>query len=97
MSSIQKIDLVKFYKENPENVVAMVGDGANDCGALLCPDTGIAISSNSNSIDITAHFYCSRRDLSSVLLIIKYGRICFENSIIVLKFILIYGWLQIPS
>jgi magnesium-transporting ATPase (P-type) len=94
MTAIQKIDLVKFYKENTDNVVAMVGDGSNDCGALLCSDSGIAISANDSSVNITAHFYCYKSDLSSVEIIIKLGRASFENTIIMLKFILIYAWLQ---
>jgi cation-transporting ATPase 13A2 len=96
MSPTNKMDLVKFYKRKSSNVVAMCGDGANDCAALLFADTGIALS-HSKSNNITAHYYCYKDSISAVETIIKYGRACFENSIIMFKYMILYAFIQITS
>jgi cation-transporting ATPase 13A3/4/5 len=93
MQPNNKVELVNFFKENKENIVAMCGDGANDCGALLCADIGISIS-HKKSTNITAHFYSEDDSISCVEMILKNGRACLENSVIICKFMIIYGIVQ---
>ena len=40
MKPDSKVQLVVFYKQHPENMTVMCGDGANDCGATLSSDIG---------------------------------------------------------
>ena len=56
MSPKDKVDLVNFFKEDKNSIVAMCGDGANDCGALLSADVGISVKQTKGN-NITAHFY----------------------------------------
>jgi magnesium-transporting ATPase (P-type) len=93
MHPSDKVNLVNLLKENKSNIVAMCGDGANDCGALLSADIGISIS-HKKGANITSHFYSSDESISCVEIILKNGRACFENSIIMLKFMIIYGTIQ---
>ena len=93
MQPNNKVELVNFFKEDKNNIVSMCGDGANDCGALLCADIGISISHKKSS-NITAHFYSEDDSISCVEIILKNGRACLENSIIICKFMIIYGIVQ---
>ena len=93
MQPNNKVDLVNYFKEKKENIVAMCGDGANDCGALLCADIGISIS-HKKGTNITAHFYSENDSISCVEIILKNGRACLENSVIICKFMIIYGIIQ---
>jgi magnesium-transporting ATPase (P-type) len=97
MQPNNKVELVNFFKEyNEKNIVAMCGDGANDCGALLSADIGISIS-HKKSTNITAHFYSEDDSISCIEIILKNGRACLENSVIISKFMIIYGILQNSS
>jgi magnesium-transporting ATPase (P-type) len=96
MSPSHKMELIKFLKRNSNNIVGMCGDGANDCGALLCADIGIALT-NSKLNKITAHYYCYKNTITSVDIIIKFGRACFENSILMFKYMILYSFIQITS
>jgi magnesium-transporting ATPase (P-type) len=97
MSPNDKVDLVNFFKENPKSIVAMCGDGANDCGALLSADVGISICHRDGSHSITSHFYSSEESISCVELIIRNGRACYENSIILFKYMILYAVIQLTS
>lgn len=97
MQPNNKVELVNFFKEyNEKNIVAMCGDGANDCGALLSADIGISIS-HKKSTNITAHFYSEDDSISCIEIILKNGRACLENSVIISKFMILYGILQNSS
>ena len=85
MQPNDKVRLVNFLKTNPENIVAMCGDGANDCGALLCADVGFSINFRENS-NITSHFYSKGESISCVAKILQNGRACLENTLIIIKF-----------
>ena len=96
MNPSNKVNLVNFLKEDKTNIIAMCGDGANDCGALLSADIGISIA-HQKGANITAHFYSSEKSISCVELVLKNGRACFENSLIIVKFTLLYGTIQNSS
>jgi magnesium-transporting ATPase (P-type) len=97
MSPNDKVELVNFFKENRKSIVAMCGDGANDCGALLSADVGISICHRDGSHSITSHFYSSEESISCVELIIRNGRACYENSIILFKYMVLYAVIQLTS
>jgi magnesium-transporting ATPase (P-type) len=97
MNPYDKVDLVNFFKENKQSIVTMCGDGANDCGALLSADVGISLNNKNVNHNITAHFYSADESIQCVELVLKNGRACYENSIIVFKFMMIYATIQLTS
>ena len=92
MQPNNKVELINFLKENKENVVGMCGDGANDCGALLSSDIGISIcNKKSKNNNITSHFYSESDSIKCIEILLKNGRACYENSVIISKFLIMYG------
>jgi magnesium-transporting ATPase (P-type) len=96
MSPGHKVDLVNFFKENKTAIVAMCGDGANDCGALLSSDVGISLCHKEGN-NVTSHFYSSEESISCIELILKNGRACFENSVILFKYMVVYSVTQLTT
>jgi magnesium-transporting ATPase (P-type) len=96
MNPNDKAELVAFFKEDQSNIVAMCGDGANDCGALLCSDIGISIKHREGS-HVTSHFYSSDESIACIESIIKNGRACFENSKIIFEYMLLYAIIQLTT
>jgi cation-transporting P-type ATPase 13A2 len=97
MSPNHKVELVRLFRQEKNNVVSMVGDGANDCGALMCSDVGISITSKDGKFFLGAHFWSSEESISCVVRILKVGRACFENSVIILKFKILYAVIQVTT
>ena len=96
MSPNNKVLLVNFLKKDKNVIVAMCGDGANDCGALLAADIGISLC-NKVGNNVTSHFYSKAGSISCIEIILRNGRACYENSIIVFKYMIIYSVIQIVS
>jgi cation-transporting ATPase 13A2 len=94
MNPDNKIDLIDFIKSDKTSVVAMCGDGANDCGALLSSDIGISLNDNDSTKRITSHFSYKYDSIACVDVIIRIGRANYENNLMILKFSLIYAELQ---
>lgn len=95
MSPDDKVKLINFFKRDSNAVVAMCGDGANDCGALLCADIGISLNDSQSTKRITSHFSYKFDSIACIEIILRNGRACFENNIMILKYILLYSALQL--
>jgi Cu+-exporting ATPase len=48
-SPINKLDYIENLQKNNNNIVAMVGDGLNDAGALKASNVGIAVTDSNNN------------------------------------------------
>jgi cation-transporting ATPase 13A3/4/5 len=89
MAPVHKIMLVKFFQTG-ETIVAMVGDGANDCGALKQADVGLSLSEAESSI--AAPF--SSASLASIIYILREGRCARATSFQYFKFMMLYSVIQ---
>jgi len=89
MSPQQKVVLVEQLQSGFVQV-AMVGDGANDCGALKAADVGLSLSQAEASI--AAPFTgANLKDIEEVL---KEGRASLVTSFQNFKFIIMYSMIQ---
>jgi cation-transporting P-type ATPase 13A2 len=73
-----------------DTMVAMVGDGANDCGALKMSDVGLSLSTAEASI--AAPF--STADIKGILHVLKEGRAALMTSLESFKFVGMYSIIQ---
>ncbi|OMJ77375.1 hypothetical protein SteCoe_23073 [Stentor coeruleus] len=89
MAPKHKIMLVECFQVG-EIMVGMVGDGANDCGALKQADVGISLSTAEASI--AAPF--STPELSNVIYTLKEGRCALATSFQCFKFMFMYSVIQ---
>lgn len=74
------------------SLVAMCGDGTNDCGALKSADIGISLSDADSSI--AAPFTSKVSNISSVLTILIEGRCALATSIQCFKYMCLYSMIQ---
>ncbi|OMJ82558.1 hypothetical protein SteCoe_16723 [Stentor coeruleus] len=89
MAPKHKIMLIESFQVG-EIMVGMVGDGANDCGALKQADVGISLSTAEASI--AAPF--STPELSNVIYTLKEGRCALATSFQCFKFMFMYSVIQ---
>lgn len=85
----QKILLIELLQEG-DTMVGMVGDGANDCGALKIADVGLSLSKAEASI--AAPF--STSDIKGIVHVLKEGRAALVTSLQSFKFVAMYSMIQ---
>lgn len=70
-----KVEKIKELKENPQNIVAFVGDGINDAPVLALSDVGIAMGGMGSDLAIeTADMVIQTDQPSKIATAIKIGR-----------------------
>lgn len=73
----------------------MVGDGANDCGALKAAHTGISLSDTESSV--ASPFTSRETNISCVLTVIREGRAALVTSFGIFKYMASYSLSQFIS
>lgn len=85
---VQELQSLGYY-------VAMVGDGANDCGALKAAHTGISLSDTESSV--ASPFTSRETNISCVLTVIREGRAALVTSFGIFKYMAGYSLTQFIS
>uniref|UniRef100_A0A0A9WMI9 Cation-transporting ATPase n=3 Tax=Lygus hesperus TaxID=30085 RepID=A0A0A9WMI9_LYGHE len=94
MSPQQKANVVEAL-QSLDYIVMMVGDGANDCGALKTAHIGISISSAEASI--AAPFTSAIQDVTCVPKLITEGRCALVTNFGLFNFMVLVGLVQFSS
>ena len=89
-----KSALVSFFQKDKNTIVSMCGDGANDCSAFMTSDVGIAICQTTGN-NLISHFYTKSESIACIEQIIKNGRAFIENKILIIKYMILYSFIQI--
>jgi cation-transporting ATPase 13A2 len=90
----QKTQLVT-YMQSLDYVVSMVGDGANDCGALKAAHVGVSLSQAEASV--AAPFTSAIQDISCIVHLILEGRCALVTSFAVFKYMALYSLIQFTT
>ncbi|KAJ3657587.1 hypothetical protein Zmor_009376 [Zophobas morio] len=90
----QKTQLIT-YLQSLDYVVSMVGDGANDCGALKAAHVGVSLSQAEASV--AAPFTSAIQDISCLVHLILEGRCALVTSFAVFKYMALYSLIQFTT
>jgi len=94
MSPENKALLIECLKKD-NVIVAMIGDGANDIGALKSADIGISLSLEDASI--ASNFLSNVPDISCLIKLFQEGKASFVTSIQCFKYMILYSMIQFIS
>ena len=92
MAPKHKILLIEQFQEG-DIMVAMIGDGANDCGALKQADVGLSLSEAEASI---AAPFCTK-ELNEFIYVLREGRCSLASSYQCFRFMCLYSVLQFTN
>lgn len=94
MSPSHKTQIIQCL-QSLDYIVAMVGDGANDCGALKAAHIGISLSQAEASI--AAPFTSCTPNISCVLELVREGRCALVTSFGLFKYMALYSLVQFTT
>ncbi|CAG9832357.1 unnamed protein product [Diabrotica balteata] len=92
--SDQKTELIT-YLQKLDYIVSMVGDGANDCGALKAAHVGVSLSQAEASV--AAPFTSSIPNISCLVHLMLEGRCALVTSFTLFKYMALYSLIQFLS
>ncbi|XP_015834823.1 polyamine-transporting ATPase 13A3 isoform X2 [Tribolium castaneum] len=83
------------HLQSLDYVVSMVGDGANDCGALKAAHVGVSLSQAEASV--AAPFTSAIQDISCIVHLMLEGRCALVTSFAVFKYMALYSLIQFTT
>ena len=92
MSPAHKVLLIEELQRRG-HIVAMCGDGANDCGALKTADVGVSVGDSGSAI---AAAFCGSA-VGDVEVVLREGRAALASSFQCFKFVALYSLVQFLS
>lgn len=95
MSPDHKALLVSELQNSSKDMVAMCGDGANDCKALKTADVGLSLSEAEASI--AAPFTSKIPNISPIIKLLREGRTSIVTCFQVFKFMALYSMIQFST
>lgn len=95
MSPEDKAQLIVELQNDTGEIIAMWGDGANDCNALKTADVGLSLSEAEASI--AAPFTSKIPDISPMIKLLREGRASLVTSFWCFKYMEIYSMIQFWS
>ena len=93
MSPTEKLQLVESLQKL-DFCVGMVGDGANDCGALRMADVGISLSEEAS---IAAPFTSKEANIGCAPRVVREGRAALVTSFSCFKYMALYSLVQFTT
>merc|ERR1719233_2322510 len=87
-SPTRKTEIIKKFVDKGQ-VVAMCGDGGNDCGALRAAHAGLALSEAEASV--VSPFTSKTKSIMSMVDLLREGRCALATSFANYKFMIIFG------
>jgi len=91
----EKALMIKQMMQDPQNIVGMCGDGANDVGALKTANMGVSLSEAEASI--AAPFTSKIQDISCIPILLKQGRSALATSFQAFKYMALYSIIQFTT
>ena len=79
MLSIDKNMLVDYFRNDPKNIVCVIGQCDTDIDSILSSDIGINLKTPNNINTILSHFYSSKKDIKCIEEIIETGKLLYDN------------------
>lgn len=95
MSPDDKALLIMHLQRHSKDMIAMCGDGANDCKALKTADVGLSLSEAEASI--AAPFTSKIPNISPMITLLKEGRCSLVTSFQVFKYMVLYSMIQFTT
>ena len=94
MSPVEKEMLVSLLEGRAGHTVLMVGDGANDCGALNSASAGLALTESSTGAIAP---FSTRLSVSSACILLSECRCAFATSLAALQFMVAYSLIEMAT
>ena len=91
----EKAMMIKQMMNDPQNIVGMCGDGANDVGALKTANMGVSLSEAEASI--AAPFTSKIQDISCIPILLRQGRSALATSFQAFKYMALYSIIQFTT
>ena len=86
-----KTVLIKFLESEKNSIIAMCGEASIDSSSLIASDLSISLRQIEGNSNIISNYASSGNSISCIKTIMKTGRACYENNIILIKYIILIG------